>query len=253
MWREVPKAPFERWYVNRLVPAALRRAARIITISQSSERDILELWPELEEKVTVIPHGVSDGYLKNMSVGENVLGDVAPYLLYVGGVLERKRFAWAIEVLKGLENPTIQLLACGFTPDEAELCRHGLDDNIRQRTKFVSFTPNDNMPRLYREAVAVLYPTLYEGFGFPAVEAQAVGTPVVLSAVGSLKELVGPSTYVVPPLELTAWIDVLNRLIGERKESLAPDERARAWARKFSWDVSAAEHHKIYAEVVEGL
>jgi alpha-1,3-rhamnosyl/mannosyltransferase len=102
------------------------------------------------------------------------------------------------------------------------------------------------MPPLYYHANAVLYPTLYEGFGFPALEAQAVGTPVLFSALGSLAELQGPDAIVLSPKDFDAWLGTCRRLLRERNEPSLPSPRARAWASGFSWDVSAKRHLDVY-------
>ena len=102
------------------------------------------------------------------------------------------------------------------------------------------------MPALYRHAICVLYPTLYEGFGFPVVESQAVGTPVVFSAVGSLQELQGPGARVLPVDDLAAWISVVNELVLQRVTSGVQDGSAKVWARRYSWDESAKRHAEVY-------
>src|SRR5262249_46173389 len=87
---------------------------------------------------------------------------------------------------------------------------------------------------------------LYEGFGFPALEAQAVGTPALFSALGSLAELQGPGAVVLPPQDLSSWVEVCRQLVAERGEQPQPRQEARCWARQFSWQVSAARHLEVY-------
>jgi alpha-1,3-rhamnosyl/mannosyltransferase len=113
---------------------------------------------------------------------------------------------------------------------------------------FAPFVPDDEMILLYQTAIAVLYPTLYEGFGFPALEAQAVGTPVLFSALGSLQELQGPGAVVLPPRDLGAWVEACRRLVRERGENPTPNQQARNWAKGFSWDISVARHLEVYRE-----
>jgi glycosyltransferase involved in cell wall biosynthesis len=238
------------WYWDQVIPRALARAAAVITISDTSARDILELWPHLEDRLHVIPHGIGDEYLKaGAEISETTLehlGVRRPYLLYVGGGIARKRLSWAFNVFAQLAECGVQLVACGVGHDEVATIRAGLTPSLRSRTCFPTFIPETAMPSLYRGAIAVLYPTLYEGFGLPVVEAQSVGTPVLFSAVGSLAELQGPGAEVLPTDDPTAWVDTCRRLIAERGASLQPNEAARQWARQFSWDVSAAKHYEVY-------
>jgi len=103
---------------------------------------------------------------------------------------------------------------------------------------------------LYQQAVAVVYPTLYEGFGLPALEAQAVGTPVLLSDLSSLRELKGPGAEVLPVDELDAWVQTCRRLLARRAIALDPNQAARSWAQQFSWSASANRHLEIYRDAV---
>jgi glycosyltransferase involved in cell wall biosynthesis len=239
--------------LHRLIPASFRRCAAVITISESSRRDILDLWPSLEHKLYVIPHGVSDSYLKikrktSSPLLLKVVGK-APYLLYIGGALARKRFSWAIRVLAHLDVPTLRLLVCGFSEIEREQAYVSIDTSLRDRIVFLPFVEEADMAQLYQQAVAVLYPTLYEGFGFPALEAQAVGTPVLFSPLGSLSELVGPAAEILPSDDLMAWVQACRRLLSQRGESQTPNEAARQWAQQFSWEASAHRHLKVYAKI----
>lgn len=250
-WQTPPRGGFDRWYLNRLIPSALRRCAAVITISEASRRDLLAMWPWLDAKLHVIPHGVSDHYLLanqaplNTTLRATIGGD--RYLLYVGGAIARKRFAFAVDLLRRLGEPAVRLYALGFRRDEAESAAAALEPAIRARVVFASFVDETDMPALYREAIAVLYPTLYEGFGLPALEAQALGTPVLFSPLGSLAELRGPVARVLPPDDVEAWLAALRALVPQGSlRDPADTERARAWATRFSWEASARRHLEVY-------
>jgi alpha-1,3-rhamnosyl/mannosyltransferase len=214
-------------------------------------------WPELKPKLHVIPHGVDDSYLKAVQSGLSDalrgMGVRTPYLLYLGGELPRKRAEWAVEVLTAMADPGLSLVFCGLKPAAQDRVRAAARPEIRQRLVFASFVPDADMVRLYQNAVALLYPTLYEGFGFPALEAQAVGTPALFSALGSLAELLGPGAVVLPPYDRGAWVDACRRLLAERKQEPRPWQDARQWARQFSWEVSAARHLDVYRQAVIDL
>lgn len=241
-WRDVPPDPYQRGYWRRLLPAALRRCAAVITISQASRRDILALWPDLEPKLWVIPHGVGDAYVQADDLPPPPWVGAGPYLLYLGGVEPRKRFAWALEVFRRVPCPHLRLLVCGFGAAE----RVALEPALAERVCFLPFVAESEMPGLYRHAAAVLYPSLYEGFGLPVVEAQAVGAPILFSPLGSLAELNGPGTVILPADDLDAWVTSCQRLVAERGARPRPDPAARAWAGQFSWAASARQHWQIY-------
>lgn len=242
------------FYMDKLVPTAIRKCRSIITISEQSKRDIANLWPMLQSKLYVVPHGVSDLYLAGdeMTLSSQLRDIVSdkPYLLYLGGSAPRKRFGWAIKVLEKLNRTDLELVVCGFAKEEVRDAAEKLPECVKARVKFLGFTAEEDMPGLYRNAICVLYPTLYEGFGFPVVEAQAVGTPVLFSAVGSLQELQGPGVQVLPIEDLEAWVCAVNSLAAQRTPSGVQDESARVWAHRFSWETSARQHAEIYRNCV---
>jgi glycosyltransferase involved in cell wall biosynthesis len=253
-WRGNEPTWSRGWYTDCLVPRALRKCAAIITVSAASRRDILALWPDLEGKLTVIPNGVGDAYLgdraESLSLALEAIGVRRPYLLYWGGTIPRKRLDWAVKVLEGLADPEVRLVLCGVEREAHERVRESLPAGVRQQVCFAPFIAEADMPRLYQNAVAVLYPSLYEGFGLPALEAQACGTPVLFSALGSLAELQGPGAVVLPPEDLGAWVNACRTLLAGRRESPVPDERARTWARSFSWDACVERTLAVYRQVL---
>ena len=238
------------FYRDTLLPRAFARAAAIITISEQSKRDILRLWPALAPTLHVIPHGVDPGFLAAQPVPlDDVLqkaGIRAPYLLYCGGAMPRKRLAWATEIFAALDNPSLQLVVLGVPEAAHAATRETLAPELRARVCFAPFLSQALMPRLYQNAAALLYPTLYEGFGFPALEAQAVGTPVLMSALGSLAELVGPGAVVLEPEDRAGWIAAAHHAVEARRNGASPNDMARRWARRFTWEASAAAHLALY-------
>ncbi len=252
-WEEHDGSAGSRFYFNRLVPAALARCAAVITISECSKRDILAKWPALADKLSVIPHGIADEYLVagpalEASSLQRSLGEL-PYLVYLGGPAPRKRFDWAVRVLQDTGRNDLQLVACGFGDTAREAAAARLPVDLRGRVRFAPFLSDAELLSLYRGAACVLYPTRYEGFGFPAIEAQAAGTPVVFSAVSSLAELVGPLSFVVEPDDLSGWCRavVQAQRLGHARSVRALE--ARQWAARYSWKRSFELHRDVYGGV----
>lgn len=252
-WQTEAETRWQHWYWHRLMPAAFRRCAAIITISESSRRDILARWPDLDTKLTVIPHGIEAAYFEKSTrtlptTLKAALGG-ARFAVYLGGPMKRKRFEWALQVLAAQPDATLKLVACGFGADAREAARRALPLELQGRVVFAEFLSDPELLALYRESVAVLYPTLYEGFGFPAVEAQAAGTPVIHSPLGSLAELVGPLTKLVPAEDAAAWAAALHEA-STMPPYVRADKAAQArdWAQRFRWDESYRRHLQVYRE-----
>ena len=253
-WEMETDTRWQRWYWHQLMPSAFRRCAAVVTISESSKRDLLARWPDLEPKLTVIPHGIEAAYFEppSSTLPASLTAELAGarYAVYLGGPMQRKRFDWAVQTLAAQPDATLKLVACGFGADARKAARQALPHELQGRVLFAEFLSDAELLALYRGAVAVLYPTLYEGFGFPAVEAQAAGVPVIFSPLGSLAELVGPLTTLVPAQDLPAWSTALHEAA-----TLSPEARAdkaalaSAWAQGFRWGESWRRHLEVYRRV----
>lgn len=243
------------FYRDRLLPASYHRAAAIMTISDCSRRDILARWPALQPKLHVVPLGVDERYLeaqpdgRRIEIGGQIIGE--PYLLYIGGADPRKRLSWALQTWWGSSVPGLSLVVCGVERSAHDDVRRMVPRHLHERLIIAPFVSETEMPRLYMRAEAVLYPTLYEGFGLPAVEAQAVGTPVLFSDVGSLTELKGPGAVVLPVDDLSAWVRAVDSIAGSSSRLAGPDRVARAWARQYSWDAHIDRTLDVYEAAAE--
>lgn len=249
-WEERADTAIEAFYHDTLLPAAMKKCAAVITISESSRTDILARWPWLEDKLSVIPHGIESAYFTAdtgaLPEALRIALASAPYLVYLGGPLERKRFGWALEVLAKTEHRELQLVACGFGAAARTEAQGKLPHGLQGRVHFANFLSDAELRALYRGARAVLYPTLYEGFGFPAIEAQAAGVPVVFSALGSLKELIGPLALVVPPDDMPAWLAAVHEAMTLGEARTVRAQEASRWARRFAWSESFNKHLAVY-------
>jgi glycosyltransferase involved in cell wall biosynthesis len=252
-WQQRDGATTRDFYRDRLLPAAYHRAAAIITISQNSRKDILARWPALKPKLHVVSLGVDERYLEaQRDYAPIVVGDqqvTEPYLLYFGGADPRKRLMWALQAWWRGGADRSMLVVCGLEPRAHDEFRRSIPRELQHKVILAPFLGEAEMPRLYMRATAVLYPSLYEGFGLPVVEAQAVGTPVVFSAVGSLEELNGPGAIVLPVDDLEIWARTVAQLLDGLPARFGPDRIARAWARQYSWDVFVERTLAVYDSV----
>lgn len=248
-WTEQLDDAGERRYRHWVLPAAIARCDAVITISASSRADILQRWPELEPRLVVVHHGIADAFFADAVVTHTPpTPSSAPYLVYLGGPMERKRLSWALRLLESVPDTSMRLVVCGYSPQHPP----AIPESLRHRVEVASFLSDADLVQLLRGASATLYPTLYEGFGFPAVESQAAGTPVLFSPVSSLTELCGPLSWNPPVHDFDAWVLALRQAI-----ALKPQEReqrrvqALAWAQRYSWRRSALAHQAVYRGVVQ--
>ena len=252
-WRADNPAWSASFYRDRLLPSAYHRASAIVTISECSRRDILARWPWLQPKLHVVSLGVDERYFelqpdrRPIEIGGRFIKE--PYLLYLGGADPRKRLMWALQTWWGGASSDVSLVVCGLEPDAHNRIRSAVPRSAQDRLILAPFVSEEDMPRLYMRASAVLYPSLYEGFGLPVIEAQAVGTPGPFSDVGSLAELKGPGAVVLPVDDLTAWVRAVNNILGSRSRDRRPDRITRAWARQYSWDAYADRTLAVYDAV----
>jgi alpha-1,3-rhamnosyl/mannosyltransferase len=240
-------------YRDRVLPAAYHRASAIITVSDTSRRDILARWPALKPKLHVVSPGVDERYLdaapdrRPIVLGDRTIGE--PYLLYLGGADPRKRLMWALQAW-WTGGARASMVVCGLEASAHAQIRSAVPHHLHDQLILAPFVSEDDMPRLYMRAAAVLYPSLYEGFGMPIVEAQAVGTRVLFSDVGSLTELKGPGAVILPVDDLEAWVRAIDLMLQSRTPIEGPDRIARAWARQYSWDAYTDRTLAVYSSVI---
>jgi glycosyltransferase involved in cell wall biosynthesis len=255
---------------TRLVAAAARKAEAIITVSQASKRDIvcyLHIHPE-RIHVTYEAAGeafqpVEDEACPEPSRRAQLAGirqkyDLPKrYFLYLGGFDQRKNLSALLRAFALLANKQRQarLVIAGklpgqdspLFPDPRRLVR---ELRVEKRVIFTGWMPEEDKPALLSEAVAFVFPSLYEGFGLPAAEALACGTPIIASDRSSLPEVVGEGGVLVEPTSVEALAEAMEMLLVDDALRSELRQRALAQAAKFSWKQTALETLAVYEEVV---
>jgi glycosyltransferase involved in cell wall biosynthesis len=234
--------PFDRFVFHTMVPRSVRRADRVLTVSERTKRDLIEEYGTPEGRVAVTPNGVDTAFTSN-----GVRRDESPYVLFVGALQPRKDPLTAIEAL-ALAPATLRLLVVG--PDKgaeadarAAVSRLGLDG----RVEFVGHVEKPELAALYRGAECFVLPSRYEGFGLPVLEAMASGTPVVTTTAGSLPEVAGDAAVLVEPGDPVALAGGIERALADRERLVAAGlERAG----EFSWTETAQRTLRVYRELL---
>ncbi|MFQ6057444.1 MAG: glycosyltransferase family 4 protein [Anaerolineae bacterium] len=276
--------PNLRAYLERVVPRAVARADLVLADSQSTKKDLIELLGVESDRIEVVYPGVEARF--RPLDDEDLLARVrarygldAPFILSVGTLEPRKNFVRLIEAYALLREraaiPHRLVIAGGkgwlYEGIFARVEELGLEDDVR----FLGFVPDEDLPALYNLADLFVFPSLYEGFGLPPLEAMACGTPVVTSNVSSLPEVVvtsahagpeygraqrqasvsarqGEAGLMVEATDVEGLAEAMERALGDRTWREEAVQRGLAQAGKFTWRAAAEKLVGLY-EKVEGM
>lgn len=252
--------PRRRVMLNRpFVNLAARRADAVITVSSAAKHDIVRLYGIAADRVHVVHEAPAPSFrvIHDLAVLRSVrerYGLADRFILYVGTIEPRKNLPMLIEafarrrVTGDLPHQLVCVGPYGWlsTDIEAQLDRLRVRDAVR----FTGYVPFDDLPAIYNLAELFVFPSVYEGFGLPVVEAMACGTPVVTGPVAALAEVAGGATAQVPELAAEPLGEALVALTRSREQRDALARSGRKRASEFSWDRAAAETLNVYRRVV---
>jgi glycosyltransferase involved in cell wall biosynthesis len=247
-------------YARASLWAATKRADRILTVSETSKNDILRRFKVPAQKIVVI-YNAFDERFKMQPSEEDVTRVRERYqlnhrfVLYVGNIKPHKNLERLIDAFDRLRRggfDDLRLLIIGdeiskFPALRRAVHRHKLHKHVR----FLGFVPIETLAVLYRLADVFVFPSLYEGFGLPPIEAMASGAPVVTSNVSSLPEVVGDAALLVDPYDPDSIADGCRQVLTDAQLRATLCARGRAQAEKYSWRQSIEQVHQIYMEVLQ--
>jgi glycosyltransferase involved in cell wall biosynthesis len=248
-------------YARTSLWIAAHRSSHILTVSEASKRDILDYFSVPSSKIDVIYNGIDERFSETPAeddverVRERYQLD-HPFILYAGNIKPHKNLERTISAFhllrKSGEFDQVKLVIIGDEIAKYAALRHAVHRHkLHKHVRFFGFVQDRTLAILYRLAAVFVFPSLYEGFGLPPLEAMASGTPVITSNVSSLPEVVGDAAMLVDPLQPEAIAHALRRVLTD--SGLREDLRARGLerARHFSWDRSIRRVREIYGEVLE--
>ena len=255
-----PESAFPRLrrYLNRVVPRSVARATHVLADSAATKNDLVELFHTSPDKITVLYGGVDARFapvrdperLAAVRAKYNIGLD--PFILGIGTIQPRKNYKRLIQAFchsptspRSLRLSNLVIVGGkGWLYDDifAEVKRLGLEGCVL----FPGFVDDDDLPALYSAADVLAFPSIYEGFGLPILEAMACGTPVVTSVTSSLPELAGDAALLVEPTDVDAIAAALRRLLQEADLRRRLVAAGFDQARKFTWEKAAAQLLEIY-------
>ena len=234
--------PRDRFLFRTFVPRSVRRADRVLVVSERTKRDLVEHYRIPEQKIAVTPNGVDPIFRPNGSAP-----DVPPYALFVGGIQPRKDPLTAIEAL-ALVDGELRLVLVGDEKRGGDEVRSAVRRlGLERRVEFTGYVEHEGLASLYRGAACLVFPSRYEGFGLPVLEAMASGTPVVATTAGAVPEVAGEAAILVEPGDAAALADGIQRVLADRERFVAAGlERAR----EFTWAETARRTLAVYRELL---
>jgi glycosyltransferase involved in cell wall biosynthesis len=250
-----------RFRVQKLLKVSAMKAQKIITGSENSKRDIIEILKVPEEKVKVVYIGVDSAY-KPINDQDRInsvkarYGIANKYILHVGSLNPRKNISRLIEAYNRLpqslreEHQLVLVGKRGWRADE--ILAKVKELHLENRVIFTGFVKDDDLPLLMNASSLLTFPSLYEGFGIPPLEAMACGTPVVASNTSSIPEVVGDAALLFDPYNVEEMTEAMYRALTDKQ--LRNELRQKGFERikQFSWEKAAKETLAIYNEVYYG-
>ncbi|HEY7033362.1 MAG TPA: glycosyltransferase family 1 protein [Thermomicrobiales bacterium] len=250
------QVPARRYrYLSVGLKAATKRAARIIAVSASTKSDLVELLAVDPSRITVTHLGVDARFRPPGAEERRALLDrhrlVRPYLLAVGNLEPRKNLPALLRAFARLApdipHDLVLIGAEGWLTGEIHATLAAL--RLGGRVRMTGFVDDDELPVWYGAADLFVYPSRYEGFGLPVVEAMACGTPVVTSNVSSLPEIGGDAALLVDPADEASIADGVRRVLTDPAFAGDLRRRGRHRAAEFTWERTAAQTVAVYREV----
>jgi glycosyltransferase involved in cell wall biosynthesis len=232
----------DRFVFRTMVPRSVRRAARVLAVSEQTKRDLVEYYAIPDEKIVVTPNGVDPLFSPK---GARV--EQAPYALFVGTLQPRKDPLAAVEAL-ALVPGELRLVLVG--PDKGsggDARRTATRLGLNGRVTFTGHVEKQRLAELYRGAACLVFPSRYEGFGLPVVEAMASGTPVVAAASGSIPEVAGDAAVLVEPGNPAALAGGIERALADRDRLV---RAGLARSKRYSWPETARQTLDVYRELL---
>jgi glycosyltransferase involved in cell wall biosynthesis len=241
----------QRAYAHLMMRAALKLSAHVITPSHFSKSEIRMHTGIENQEVSVIPYGVDREHFSPGSDREQAqqivqkYGIKRPFVLYVGSFKAHKNLKSLIQAFSLLPNRSLDLVIVGMGGSKSEEPLLGVES-----VRCVGHVPDEELPHFYRAAKVFIFPSLYEGFGFPPLEAMSSGCPTLVTRAGALPEVCGEGVFYIDPNTPEHIAKTLSHLLGEEQKLRDLAQRGRQRSRDFCWKKCAQAHLAIIERLI---
>ena len=251
---------FAFFYAQRMIARALAASNRVLTDSQSTRNDLVSYFDTDVTKIDVVYPGIERRFLQPVEPTEidrvrQRFSLTKPYALFVGNPKPHKNLPNILSAFAGAvigNDFDVDLVCAGGHMEEHEHNRHTATRlGIDERFKTLGYVEDEDLPALYQGAEVFLYPTLYEGFGLPAVEAMASGIPVITSNTSALKEIAQGAARLVDPLNIQQMSQEIARCLTDENLRRELKQAGRERAANYSWDQAAERVLEAYRSTLE--
>jgi len=243
-------------YLRRQIHRTVQQVDAIITDSEFSRREIMELLQAEPEKVRAVHLGLDQAGAAPdaaaVAEARRALELSRPYLLTVGTVEPRKNLGFMVELFEELAFEGDLVIAGMLGWKYEPLLERIAQSPRRDRIRLLNYVPEALLPALYTGAEAFIVTSLYEGFGFPPLEAMSLGVPVVSSCGGSLPEVLGEAARLVPHFDLDGWRCTVEEVLGDEALRASLRDRGRRQAAGYTWERTAKETWNVYRQLNGG-
>lgn len=251
-------------YLNKFLnemPKIISSVSGILTVSEHSKKDIMKFFPNFpKDKIYVTPLAANKSFkplIKERCIKYiNKHFDISnPFILYVGGFSKRKNVKNLIdcykEVKKDLNKPYKLVLLGSITDSGPELKQYVKSINLEDDILFLGYVDDYYLPIFYNACEAFVYPSLYEGFGLPPLEAMSCKTPVITSNVTSIPEVTGDSAILIDPNSKFELSNALLSLLNNEETKLSYSEKGYKQSLQFSWRLTSEKTYNAYNKILE--